>query len=108
MKMLLFLNGLLLLLLSSRTTSLNEWLVEKREGYAIYYTASDQLNKKEYADLIDNGISSVSHYFGDEYKSEFVVFVHPTRHSLDSLWQWDWNMPGFKSECWMVVRIDEH
>jgi hypothetical protein len=29
--------------------------------------------------------------------------VHLNRHSLDSAWQKDWNMPTFKSECWMVA-----
>ena len=103
MLQLLFSKGMIALLLTSWTASINNWIVEKRRGYTTYYTTSDQLNKKEYVELIDKGIRSVRHFFGESYKSGFTVFVHPDRHSLDSSWQKDLNMPGFKSECWMVA-----
>ena len=53
--------------------------------------------------FIDNGIASVQDFFDATYKKSFNVYVHPSRTSLDSQWQKDWNMPDFKSECWMVA-----
>ncbi|HEY0751776.1 MAG TPA: hypothetical protein VGD26_11510, partial [Chitinophagaceae bacterium] len=41
--------------------------------------------------------------FSQDYAASFTVYSHPHRSSLDSTWQKDWNMPGFKSECWMVA-----
>ncbi|HSD13873.1 MAG TPA: hypothetical protein VLB74_04430 [Flavobacterium sp.] len=80
-----------------------EWLTEIRKGYTLKYTPSDKKNKKEYRKLIENGKSSVEFFFSDTFKKEFEVFVHPNRLSLDKAWQKDWNMPDFKSECWMVA-----
>ncbi|ESU24149.1 hypothetical protein FEDK69T_05830 [Flavobacterium enshiense DK69] len=80
-----------------------EWLSEKRKGYTLKYTSSDKKNKKEYRQLIENGMSSAAFFFGDGFKKEFDVFIHPNRLSLDIAWQKDWNMPDFKSECWMVA-----
>jgi hypothetical protein len=33
----------------------------------------------------------------------FDIYIHPNRNSLDSSWRISWNMPEFKSECWMVA-----
>ena len=76
---------------------------EKHSGYILFYTAQDINNKDAYAKLIDSGMHSVNNFFGASYNKEFNVFVHPNRNSLDSAWQKDWNMPAFKSECWMVA-----
>lgn len=79
------------------------WTAEKHKGYTLHYTSSDSINKNEYNILIANGIKAVNIFFQSSYKSEFDVFIHPSRQSLDSAWQKDWNMPTFKSECWMVA-----
>src|SRR6187551_2042138 len=42
-------------------------------------------------------------FFKSPFKNRFQLFIHPNRQSLDSSWQKDWNMPAFKSECWMVA-----
>lgn len=79
------------------------WITDKCKGYTLLYTPIDKSNKKEYQKFIDSGISSVKTFFTTSYNKEFNVFIHPSRQSLDSAWQKDWNMPGFKSECWMVA-----
>jgi hypothetical protein len=78
-----------------------EYLVFKK--YTFYYTSADSPNNKEYIKLIDNGIKDVEQFFGYTYKNKFAIYVHPDRSSLDSAWQHDWNMPTFKSQCWMVA-----
>jgi hypothetical protein len=80
-----------------------EWLVKKYQNYSLYYTKADEKNIGEYSKLIDNGIAAVKVFFDADYKKPFDVYVHPTRISLDSQWRKDWNMPDFKSECWMVA-----
>lgn len=79
------------------------WTIEKHKGYNLLYTATDKKNKEEYVLLVENGLLSVKNFFNSSYNKQFDVYIHPNRHSLDSSWQKDWNMPDFKSECWMVA-----
>lgn len=81
----------------------NNWISENRKKYTITYTLTDKSNIKEYKKLINNGIKHVETFFNTSYYQKFNVVIHPNRQSLDSTWQKDWNMPEFKSECWMVA-----
>jgi len=86
-----------------RGTTNNNWVVEKHMGYNIYYTSIEKENINEYSKFVNNGVKSVLNFFPNSRIKEFDVYVHPNRQSLDSAWQKDWNMPDFKSECWMVA-----
>jgi hypothetical protein len=102
---------ILIPLLLSWTSYNDNWTAEKREGFRIFYTAADEQNKDEYVQLVKEGVATVTGFFGSSFKEEYDVYIHPDRQSLDSTWQKDWNMPDFKSECWMVgsgvaVRLD--
>lgn len=90
------------ILISWKETA-DTWISEKQKGYTIFYTEADKPEKDEYNKFISTGINSVNSFFNDHYKKDFDVYIHPGRHSLDSTWQKDWNMPTFKSECWMVA-----
>jgi len=79
------------------------WMIEKYKGFNLLYTLTDQKNTAEYAMLVENGLASAKTFFNSAYPKPFDIYIHPGRHSLDSTWQKDWNMPGFKSECWMVA-----
>jgi len=81
----------------------SEWIIKKYQNYSLYYTKADENNTNEFSKFIDNGIASVKVFFTAPYKKSFKVYVHPNRVSLDSQWRKDWNMPDFKSECWMVA-----
>ncbi len=81
----------------------NNWLIEQQEGYSIYYGKSEKQNIKEYIQLFTNGKEQVEQFFKTPFSSEFNVYIHPTRTSLDSTWQKDWNIPGLRSQCWMVA-----
>jgi hypothetical protein len=81
----------------------DNWIKEQFDGFTISYTARDKQNSKEYLRLINTGKETVQLFFEGSYKNDFDVFVHPNRQSLDSTWQRDWQMPEFKSECWMVA-----
>lgn len=89
----------------------DQWITEKNTGYSVHYTATDREQVNDIKTLTVNGIDSVTSFFNRPFKSEFNVFIHPGRNSLDSTWQKEWNMPTFKSACWMVAsgvadRID--
>lgn len=81
----------------------DHWKIKKYKDYDIQYNNQDRDNIKAYNKLIKKGKHETEAFFNTEYKHRFAVVVHLNRHSLDSTWQKDWNMPDFKSECWMVA-----
>ena len=94
---------ILFFILSGFTGSNSDWKSETKNGYTIFFKKSDIQNIKEYEIFIEKGITNTTHFINRKYKNNFQVYVHPQRESLDSAWQRDWNMPAFKSECWMVA-----
>jgi hypothetical protein len=92
-----------LTLSSGWQTNADEWINEKHKGYSLLYKKSDEIHKMEYLQFIEHGVQSVRAFFKEPFQKEFEVYIHPNRQSLDKQWQKDWNMPDFKSECWMVA-----
>lgn len=88
--------------MSSKTVSV-DWIRESHSQYILMYTEADRPNKDAYVKILDSGIQSVQSFFGDSFKKEFHIYIHPDRQALDKQWQQDWKMPEFKSECWMVA-----
>lgn len=82
------------------------WISVKQKNYTIHYTQIDQLNTKEYLNLIKKGVRSVERFWKIPFKSDFDIYIHPDRQSIDSMWQKDWKTPDFKSECWMAASGD--
>ena len=80
-----------------------EWKVKKEKGFSLYYQSVDAADKKIYTRFYKTGIRQVRSFFGQDYKTNFSVYVHPSRSSLDSTWRVDWKAPDFRSECWMVA-----
>lgn len=89
--------------LLSFTAIEQNWLTSRQKNYTVYYTPTDQKNEAEYVKTINQGVESVKVFFGNQFKNDFKIYIHPNRLSLDSTWQADWKMPDFKSECWMVA-----
>lgn len=79
------------------------WLVAQRAGYSVHYTTSQKGNLPAYLTMFEQGKSAAEAFFTAPYSREFAIYAHPTRESLDSTWQRDCGMSGFKSECWMVA-----
>jgi hypothetical protein len=80
-----------------------QWIVEKQQTYTLHYTLADKAFMPEYKTYFDNGKNGIEAFFRNRFAREFSIYVHPSRASLDSTWQKDWEMPDFKSECWMVA-----
>ena len=81
----------------------NNWIVDKQKGYALYYTTLDKENIDQYKAYFKDGKKTVEAFFQSSFKNDFRIYIHPSRSSLDSAWQKDWNIPDFKSQCWMVA-----
>lgn len=79
------------------------WLREHSGIYNLNYSINDTSYKKEYKYLINKGVNSVEYFFNVPFMSNFEVFIHPGRASIDRQWADDWKIPGFRSECWMVA-----
>jgi len=100
---LLLLTLILIPILFSWTFVEDKWLIEKQNGYSLFYTTLDKQNKSQYKAYFETGKKTVEEFFQTPFSTEFDIYIHPNRVSLDSTWQKDWNMPGFKSQCWMVA-----
>jgi len=81
----------------------DEWIRESHKGYTVFYKAAEQPELKVYIPLIEAGKKTVESFFNEPYQKSFEVYIHPDRGSLDAQWQKDWQMPEFRSECWMVA-----
>jgi len=79
------------------------WLKKETHSYTLHYTSADLSSIDAYQKAIDNGLRGVEQFFDRPFKSKFDVVIYPDRKMLDSVWRKDWNMPDFKSECWMVA-----
>ena len=99
----LLLTVLLTAILFGWTIVEDKWIVEKQNGYSLYYTTLDKQNIVEYKAYFEAGKKTVEEFFQSSFKNDFSIYIHPSRSSLDSAWQKDWNMPDFKSQCWMVA-----
>lgn len=87
----------------SWTISQDKWIIEKQNGYFLYYTTSDKQNIIEYKTYFEDGKKAIENFFQNSFKHDFNIYIHTSRASLDRAWQKDWNMPDFKSQCWMVA-----
>jgi hypothetical protein len=99
----LVLTVLLIPILFDWTIIEDKWIIEKQNGYYLYYTTLDKQNIVEYKAYFEAGKKTVEEFFQNSIKNNFSIYIHPSRSSLDSTWQKDWNMPDFKSQCWMVA-----
>lgn len=101
---------------SKKNTSLSESnslahadkLTQQGEFYRLHYQTIDKSQADKIAKWLDQGQSGVTGFFKSDFKKEFDVYIFPERDSLDAQWQKDWNMPEFKSQCWMVASGIAH
>ena len=49
------------------------------------------------------GIERVEAFFKDPFLDEFGVYLFDNRKDLDEFWRTLWDLPTFRSECWMVA-----
>jgi hypothetical protein len=79
------------------------WIEKDFKKYKLFVTKNDSIQAGDMTSMIETGRNQVSHFFKKNYPNFFSVYVFPGRDLLNKQWQNDWNMPGFRSECWMVA-----
>lgn len=82
--------------------------ITQNTPYLMHYDAVDELQAKQIAHWLDHGQKDINLFFDSGFKKKFEVFIFSERDSLDQQWQKDWNMPDFKSQCWMVASGIAH
>jgi len=97
-----------LLLCQNITASVDDWQKAVHENFTLHYRTDDSNNVCTLEAYLENGINTVQKYFHKSYKKKFDVYIFPSRKELDAQWEKDWNVPGFKSECWMVASGVAH
>ncbi len=101
MKTLPFFTGLFLFLLPNYFSG--PWKVSKNSRYDIYYQKTEQRDIKTCRRMFAAAADSVEAFFGQPFLKKFDIRIHPDRAAMDAQWQQAWNMPDFKSDCWMVA-----
>lgn len=94
---------LLPIFVANYTTAQNTITSNGSDPYKIYYDPNDSIDAKRINRWLEEGRQEVISFFGKDYPRYFEVHLFSDRDSLDKQWQKDWNMPEFKSQCWMVA-----
>ena len=81
---------------------------ESKSTYTLHYDPVDAKQSAQIVRWLEEGKELVNSFFGRDYKSQFGVYLFSERDSLGKQWQKDWNMPKFKSRCWMVASGIAH
>ena len=105
MKQLLLLGILISIFSCQQKTVPKSGLAEssKIEIYKINYQEQDKVYAKQIEAWLNTGQQQIEDFFNHPFKNPFTVNLFTNRDSLDKQWQKDWNMPTFKSQCWMVA-----
>ncbi len=85
------------------TDSSNMPKENKSKKYTLNYSEIDSNIHQEISNYIETGIVKIESFFEKPFDHQFNVHLFPNRTELDKQWQSDWNMPEFKSACWMVA-----
>lgn len=81
----------------------SKWYLYETNNYDLYFTPRDSTDLSKYMAYFDNAQESIEKYFNNKFLTKYDIYVHPNRKSLDLQFSSEWNIPGFKSECWMVA-----
>ncbi|MCD4691792.1 MAG: hypothetical protein K8R79_02665 [Calditrichales bacterium] len=79
-----------------------EKVIEKKP-YRIHYDSIDNKQAEQIEHWLNQGQKDIEGFFNKGFEKKFDVYIFSERDSLDKQWQKDWNMPDFKSQCWMVA-----
>ena len=84
--------------------------VKSKEGkpYHLHYNSVDKQQAEQIKHWLTLGQKDLEGFFNKGFKKGFDVYIFSARDSLDKQWQKDWNMPNFKSQCWMVASGIAH
>jgi hypothetical protein len=84
------------------------WEIINGNKYTLHYTIADSAITNIIMDHINWGISRVEGFFNRDFKKFFKFYLFPHRKALDLQWRQDWDIPDFKSQCWMIASGISH
>ena len=90
--------------------SSNDGKAQERDTtfFQLHYDIVDSQESEKIRLWLEEGRKELLAFFENDFKKPFDVYLFSQRDSLDKQWQKDWNMPGFKSQCWMVASGIAH
>lgn len=103
MKRLAIFSVLASLFLGTNFSTANDWQTIEGQRFDLYFQESDRAELVDYQPIFEKACTTAEQFFGQPFPQKFQIYLHPDRASLDAQWQRDWQMPDFKSECWMVA-----
>ena len=80
----------------------------EKKPYRIHYDSIDNQQAEQIKHWLNQGQKDIEEFFNKGFEKKFDVYIFSERDSLDKQWQKDWNMPDFKSQCWMVASGIAH
>lgn len=69
----------------------------------IVFNENDLVNAHLSASFILDGKEHIEKTFGHPFIGSITIYLFNSRNSLDKAFQTEWNMPEFKTQCWMVA-----
>jgi len=81
----------------------SEQATSKAQSFFIHYESSNKEISKLINSWLYQGQKQIESFFNHKFTKPFDVYIFSDRTTLDEQLQNDWNMPEFKSECWMVA-----
>jgi hypothetical protein len=101
---------------SNKSESNSETIIEKssqvtvtdEDIFQLHFDLADKQEAEQINTWLKQGQKTIDTFFNKDFEHPFDVYVFSSRDSLDAQWQKDWNMPGFKSQCWMVASGIAH
>lgn len=95
--------ALFCLFLGTNFSTANNWQTAEGEHFNLHFQETDRAELADYQSIFEKVHATVEQFFEQPFRQKFDIYLHPDRTSLDAQWQKDWQMPDFKSECWMVA-----
>lgn len=96
---------------SSSNEELNKGTEVFESIFDLHYTSIENSYSHVMEDWIERGIGKIESFFSKKFLEKFDVVIYSERDSLDKMLALNYNLPDFKSECWLVavgerLRID--
>jgi hypothetical protein len=82
--------------------------IQAKKLYSLHSDFIDSDWEPKIKKWLQQGEEEISQFLKLEFKDSFDVHIFSDRKNLDAQWQKDWNIPNFKSECWMVASGVAH
>lgn len=71
--------------------------------FTMHFESTDQNIAPLISRTLSQRAKTIEHFFGKPFAKKFEVRILANRAALNTYWSEAWNIPGLKTECWMVA-----